>query len=173
MDVSCPPDESVRVEDVEIRTALFAAIAVGAIAFELRREVVPLWRLFVAPLAALVAALTMPAEPRWLAVAVAGLAVGIVVGSLRGLSTLLRVDHTWKVVRLRRVAYDGVAIALVIAVLAGAATEPTAAFLLENMVSLPFAAIACFCAGYLLGRAVTIGLRTRSTPHDDMRPGAA
>jgi hypothetical protein len=138
MDVSWPPDESARMEDVEFQTALFAAMGVGAIAFELRREVVPLWRLFVAPLAALAAALTMPAEPRWLAVAVAGLAVGILIGSLRGLATLLRVDHMWKVVRLRRVTYDGVAFALMIAVLAGAATE-----------------------------------HTGSTPHNDMRPGAA
>jgi hypothetical protein len=173
MDVSRPPDESVRMQGVEFATALFAAICVGAIAFELRREVVPPWRLFVAPLAALAAALTLPPEPRWLGVAVAGLVVGIVAGSIRGLSMLLRVDHIWKVMRLRRVAYDGVACALAIAVLAGADTKPTAAFLPQHGVFVPFAAIAFFCAGYLLGRAGTIGLRTRSTPHDDMRPGAA
>jgi hypothetical protein len=155
--------------DVEFETALFAALGVGAIAFELRREIVPLWRLFVAPLAALAAALSLPSEPRWLAVAVAGLVVGTVAGSLRGLSTPLRVDHIWKVVRLRRAAYDGVAFALVIAILAGADTQPTAAFLQQRMIFVPFAAIAFFCAGYLLGRAVTIVLRTRSTPHDDMR----
>ena len=160
-------------QDVDFGTALLAAMGVGAIAFELRREIVPVWRLFVAPLAALAAALSLPPEPRWLAVAVAGLVVGAVAGSLRGLSTLLRVDHIWKVVRLRRVAYDGVAFALVIAVLAGADTKPTAAFLQQRMIFVPFAAIAFFCAGYLLGRAITIVLRTRSTPHNDMRSDAA
>jgi hypothetical protein len=160
-------------QDVVFWTALFAAIGVGAIAFELRREVVPLWRLFLAPLAALAAAVTLPPEPRWLALAVAGLVIGIVAGSIRGLSTMLRVDHIWKLMRLRRVAYDGVAFALTIAVLAGADTKPTTAFLMQRMMPVPFAAIAFFCAGYLLGRAGTIGLRTRSTPHDDIRPGAA
>ncbi len=81
------------------------------------------------------------------------------------------VDHIWKVVRLRRVAYDGVALALVIAVLAGADTKPTVAFLQQRMIFVPFAAIAFFCAGYLR-RAVTIVLRTRSTPHNDMRADA-
>src|ERR1700730_9493442 len=159
-------------QEVAFWTALFAATSVGAIAFELRREIVPPWRLFVAPLAALAAALTLPPEPRWLAAAVASLVVGLVAGSVRGLSTMLRVDHIWKVVRLRRVAYDGVAFALVIAVLAGADTEPTVAFLMQRRMPVPFAAIAFLCAGYLLGRAGTIGLRTRSTPHDDIRPGA-
>ena len=158
--------------DIEFWTAMFAASGVGSIAFELRREVVPLWRLFPAPMAAFAAAFTLPPEPRWLALAVAGLAVGLVAGSLRGLTALLRVDHIWKVVRLRRAAYDGVAFALVIAMLAGADTKPTVTFLLQNSGSVPFAAIAFLCAGYLLGRAATLGLRTRATPHDDMRPGA-
>jgi hypothetical protein len=47
------------------------------------------------------------------------------------------------------------------------------AFLMPYMATVPFTAIAFFCAGYLLARAVTIGLRTRSTPHNDMRPDAA
>jgi hypothetical protein len=173
MDVPRRPDKSARMQDVEFGTALLAALGVGSIAFELRREAVPLWRLFIAPLAALAAVLALPPEPDRLVVVVAGLLAGIVAGSLRGFLTPLRVDHIWKVVRLRRAAYDGVAFALAIAVLAGADTKPTVAFLLSRMVSVPFAAVAFFAAGYLLGRAVTIGLRTRSTPHDDMRPGAA
>ena len=168
-----PRDESAYMQDVEFGTALLAAVAVGAIAFELRRETVAMWRFFVAPLAALAAALSLPAEPRWLAVAVAGVVVGAVAGSVRGLSTPLRVDHNWKVVRLRHAAYDGVAFAMLIALLAGADTKSTAAFLHQRMIVVPFAAMAFFCAGYLLGRAVTIGLRARATPHDDMRPGAS
>jgi len=172
MDVPRRPGESAPMQDVEFGTALLAALGVGSIAFELRREVVPLWRFFVAPLAALAAALALPSGPDWPAVGVAGLVVGIAAGSLRGFWTLLRVDHIWKIVRLRRVSYDGIAFALAIAVLVGADTKPTAVFLLEHTVSMPFAAAAFFAAGYLLGRAVAIGLRTRWTPHDDMRPGA-
>lgn len=157
-------------QDVEFGTALLAALAVGAIAFELRPEAVPLWRLSVAPLAALAAALALPSEPGW-RTTVAGLVAGIAAGSLRGCLTPLKVDRFRKVVRLRRAAYDGVASALAISVLVGADTRPTVAFLQEYMVSVPFTAIALFAAAYLLGRAVTIGLRARSAPHDDMGAG--
>jgi hypothetical protein len=172
MDVLRQPDKTVGMQDVEFWAALLAALGVGSIAFELRREVVPVWRLFVAPLAALAGVVALPSGPDWPAVAVAGLLVGIAAGSLRGFQTSLRVDHIWKIVRLRRASYDGMAFALAIAVLVGADTRPTAAFLRQYTAFVPFAAIAFFAAGYLLGRAVTIGLRTRSTPHDDMRPGA-
>ena len=33
-------------------------------------------------------------------------------------------------------------------------------------------AVALLCAGYLGGRAASIAVRSRSTPHDDMRPGS-
>lgn len=168
MDVPGPPDESAAMQDVDLATALLAAVAVGTIAFELRREVVPPWRLFVPPLAALAAALTLPPEPRWLGMALAGFVVGAVVGGLRGLSAQLRVDHSWKVVRLRRAAYDGVATTLGIAVLAGVDTRPTVAFLVQHMIFVPFAAIAFFCVGYLTGRSAAIGLQIRGAPHDDM-----
>lgn len=151
--------------------ALFAAVAAGAVAFEVRRDVVPFWRLFVAPAAAFAAALSLPAsEPRWMATAVAGFLIGLVAGGVRGMSTKLRVDHEWGVVRLRRTTYDGVAFVLLMAAVVGADTPTTVAFLTTHIGGPPFAAMAFGCAGYLMGRAGTIGIRARGARHDDMRP---
>jgi uncharacterized integral membrane protein len=151
--------------------ALFAAVAAGGVAFEVRGDVVPFWRLFVGPVAALAAAFSLPvSEPRWLATAVAGFLIGLVAGSVRGMSAKLRVDHEWGVFRLRRATYDGVAFAMLMAAVVGADTPTTAAFLARHMWSLPFGAMAFGCAGYLMGRAGTIGIRARGARHDDMRP---
>ena len=166
------PRDSAAMKEVAFWTVLFAAVSVGAIAFELRREVVPLWRLALTPLAAVACALSLPPEPRWLGAAAGAAVIGIVAGSVRGLSTALRVDHIWKLVRLRKVEFDGLAVALVIAVLAGADIAPVVAFVAHHSTPPPFAAIVFLCAGYLVGRAASIGVRSRSTPHDDMRPGA-
>ncbi len=159
-------------KEIALWTALFAAVTVGAIAFELRRDVVPLWRLALAPLAAVACALSLPPEPRWLGAAIGAAVVGVVAGSVRGLSTTLRVDHMWKLVRLRRVEVDGLAVALVLAIVAGANIAPVVEFVTQRFTPPPFAAIAFLCAGYLVGRAASIGVRSRSTPHDDMRPDA-
>ena len=158
--------------EVGFLTALFAAVAVGAIAFELRREVVPLWRLALPPLAAVACVLSLPPEPRWLGAAIGAAVVGIVAGSVRGLSPALRADCQWHVVRLRRAEFDGMAVALLIALLAGADIAPVVEFVARRSTPPPFAAIAFLGAGYLVGRAASIGVRSRSTPHDDMRPGA-
>ena len=98
--------------------------------------------------------------------------VGVVAGSVRGLSAALRADHIWKLVRFRKVELDGLAVALAIAVLAGADIAPVVDFVAGRFTPPPFAAIAFLGAGYLAGRAASIGIRSRSTPHDDMRPGA-
>ena len=118
------PGDSGAMKEVAIWTVLFAAVAVGASAFEVRREVVPLWRLALAPLAAVACALSLPPEPRWLGAA------------------------------------------------AGADIMPVVDFVSRRFTPPPFAAIAFLCAGYLTGRAASIGVRSRATPHDDMRPGA-
>ena len=159
-------------KEVAFWTVLFAAVAVGAIAFEVRREVVPVWRLALAPLAAVACVLSLPPEPRWAGAAIGAAVVGVVAGSVRGLSTALRVDHIWKRVRLRRAEFDGLAVALVMAVMAGADIAPVVDFFARRFTPPPFAAIAFLCAGYLVGRAASIGVRSRSTPHDDIRPGA-
>ena len=156
--------------EVAFQTALFAAVAVGAIAFELRREMVSLWRLAPAPLAAVACALSLPSEPRWLGAAIGAVVVGLVAGSVRGLSAALRVDHIWKVVRLRRAEFDGVLVALLIAVLAGADISPVVDFMTRRLTPPPFGAIAFLCAGYLVGRAASIGVRSWSASHDDMPP---
>jgi hypothetical protein len=156
--------------EVAFLTALSAAVAVGAIAFELRREMVSLWRLAPAPLAAVACALSLPPEPRWLGAAIGAVVVGLVAGSVRGLSAALRVDHIWKVVRLRRAEFDGVLVALLIAVLAGADISPVIDFMTRRLTPPPFGAIAFLCAGYLVGRAASIGIRSCSTSHDDMPP---
>jgi hypothetical protein len=152
-------------------TALSAALAVGAMAYELRRETVPTWRLAVATLAAAACALSLPPEPRWLGAAVGAVVVGLVAGSVRGLSAGLRVDHAWKVLRLRRATYDGLLAALVIAVMAGVDGAPVVQFIARHTTPPPFAVIALLCAGYLMGRAVAMGVHSRTVPHDDILPG--
>jgi len=170
MDVWPRSDDTRSMQEVALWTALFAAIAVGSIAFELRREIVPVWRLAIAPVAALACAISMPPEPRWLGAAIGAVVVGVVGGSVRGLSASLRVDHVWKVLRLRYVTYDGLVVALVLALMAGADIAPVASFIAHRLTPPPFTAIALLCAGYLVGRAASIGVRSQSTPHDDMRP---
>ena len=170
-DARLPPRDSAAMNGVALWTALCAAAAVGSIAFELRLETVRLWRLAPAPLAAVACALSFPPEPRWWGAAVGAAVVGIVAGSVRGLSPVLRVNHLWNVVRLRRAEFDGMAAALLIAVLAGANIAPVVDFLTRTLAPPPFAAIAFWCAGYLVGRAASIGVRSQSTPHDDMRSG--
>lgn len=171
-DVRRLPRNSAAMKEVAFWTVLFAAVTVGATAFEVRREVVSVWRLALAPLAAVACALSLPPEPRWLGAAIGAAVVGVVAGSVRGLSTALRVDHLWKRVRLRRVELDGLAVALAIAVLAGADIAPVVEFVARRATPPPFAAIAFLGAGYLVGRAASIGVRSRTTPHDDMRPDA-
>lgn len=166
------PGNSAAMKEVAFWTVLFAAVTVGATAFEVRREVVSVWRLALAPLAAVACALSLPPEPRWLGAAIGAAVVGVVAGSVRGLSPALRVDHIWKRVRLRQIELDGLAVALAIAVLAGADIAPVVDFVARRSTPPPFAAIVFLGAGYLVGRAASIGVRSRSTPHDDMRPGA-
>ncbi len=153
-------------KEVALWTALSAALAVGAAAFEMRREIVPLWRLSIAPLAALACALSLPPEPRWLGAALGAIVVGLVAGSVRGLSAALRVKQVWKSVALRHATYDGIAVALLICVMAGADIKPVVAYVARELTPPPFAAIALLCAGYLLGRAASIGVRS-GTPDDD------
>ena len=103
--------------------AALAAALVSAVAFELRRETVPRWRLFVPPVLALAIVLSLPALPmRPLEIAIC-VAVGLSTGAARAHLVRLRADHVWKLARLGPL-YDGVAFALVLAVASGADIEP-------------------------------------------------
>ena len=98
-DAPVAPGESAAMEHVAFGTAFFAALAVAAIAFELRRETVALWRLAPAPLAALACALSLPPEPRWLGAAIGATVIGSVAGAVRGLSPAFRVALSIAVIR--------------------------------------------------------------------------
>jgi hypothetical protein len=166
MDVWRRSADTRPMKEVALWTALSAALAVGAVAFEMRREIVPLWRLSIAPLAALACALSLPPEPRWLGAALGAVVVGLVAGSVRGLSATLRVDRAWRAVSLRYATFDGIAVALVIALMAGADIKPVVAYIARELTPPPFAAIALLGAGYLLGRAASIGVRSGAQDDD-------
>lgn len=148
-------------------SAVLAAALVSAVAFELRRETVPQWRLFVPPLLALALLLSLPALPvRPLEIAICG-AVGLSTGAARAHLVRLRADHVWKLVRLGPL-YDGVAFALVLAVASGADIEPVRRAMPPLVDVLLLGGI--FAASYLSGRAVALGLVSRAAAHDDIPP---
>jgi hypothetical protein len=107
------------------------------------------------------------ARPHW--VFGAFLVGGLAIGSVRGFTLPLQIDHMFDRVRLPRARGSFlVALALVGAVLleiggafAGAAGTPLRLVAPE---------IAAACAGMLTGRAVAIAIRWRGTPHVDFHP---
>lgn len=147
--------------------AVLAGALVSAVAFELRRDTVPQWRLFVPPLLALAVLLGLPALPmRPLEIAICAV-VGLSTGAARAHLVRLRADHVWKLVRLGPL-YDGVALALVLAVASGADIEPVRRTMLPLVDVLLLGGV--FAASYLSGRAVALGLVSRAAAHDDIPP---
>jgi hypothetical protein len=106
-------------------------------------------------------------QPQWVFGAV--FVGGLVIGTVRGFTLPLQIDHMFARVRLPRARGSFlVALALVGAVLleiggafAGASGTPFRLVAPE---------IAAGCAGMLTGRAVAIAMRWRGTPHIDFQP---
>jgi len=147
--------------------AVLAAGLVAAVAFELRRETVPRWRLFVPPFLALAIVFSLPSLPaRPLDIAIC-VAVGLSTGAARAHLVRLRADHVWKLVRMGPL-YDGVALALVLAVASGADIEPARRTMQALVEVLLLGGL--FAASYLSGRAVALGLVSRAAAHDDIPP---
>ena len=104
-------------------------------------------------------------KPAWTFLAALGM--GLVVGTMRGLSLALEVDHMFGRARLPRARGSFLVacglIAIVLAEIAGAlvgeAADPLRAILPE---------LAAFCAGVLAGRAGGIAVRWRRAPHVDL-----
>ena len=152
---------------VDLWSAILAAAAVSAISFEMRRETMPSWWLFATPVLAVACLMALPARPLSPYVGAACLVMGTVGGGVRGLQARLKADHVWRLVRLGP-HYDGIAIALLLAVAVGANLEPVVKAV--STMSNPIAAAGVLAIGYLIGRSVAMVARLRLTPHDDMRP---
>jgi hypothetical protein len=156
---------------VNVLTVIAAASCLWAAVPEAQGKPQKLWRLAVPPFLATLVALVLLAgtvttfahDATWAATALAGTVAGMV----RGRSIGVQTDQVWGVVRPQP-ALDGAVIA--IGVIAAALVDAIAGFL--PSASLPRQAhIAAACsmfAGYLAGRAWTMGTRAARSPHVDL-----
>jgi hypothetical protein len=138
---------------------------------EMRHRPLPRGRLAAPALLAMACALVFllfhlgSQRPSW--IFAAALAAGLAVGTLRGFTLQLEVDHMFDKIRLPRARGSFlVALALVAAVMleiGGSLAGPS---------GLPFRLIApeaaAACAGMLTGRAIAIAIRWRGAPHVDL-----
>ena len=107
---------------IHVLLVIAAAACIYLVVRELRRPYVSQWRLFVPPLLALALLLSLPDLPgRPLEIAIC-VAVGLSTGAARAQLVRLRADHVWNQLRLGTL-YDGVVLALVLAVVSGAVTN--------------------------------------------------
>ena len=156
---------------VNVLTVVAAAACLWSVIPEAQGKTQKLWRLAVPPFLALLVALVLLAgavtsfahDATWAATAV----LGTVSGMVRGRSVGVQTDQVWGVVRPQPVL-DGAAIAL--CVLATALLDAVAGFFPQS--ALPreahIAAAGALFAGYLSGRAWTIGSRATRSPHVDL-----
>lgn len=140
---------------------------------EIRQRAIARWRLFLPPsLAFLVAAvatlgqLVMERPPWFFA---AALAIGLVIGGARGLSTSLQVDQYWSLIQLRRPAKRGLLwVAAVVAAVAALECGAAIAGQPLQTARLVGALAAVACTGMLWGRTVVVVIRMRYAPHVDL-----
>lgn len=156
---------------VNIVTMIAAAACLWTAIPEAQGKPQKLWRLAVPPFLATMVALVLLAgavtsfahDATWAATALAG-AVG---GFIRGRSIGVQTDQVWGVVRLQP-ARDGAVIA--IGVIAAALVDGIAGFLPPG--TLPrqahVSAASSLFAGYLAGRAWSMGTRAARSPHVDL-----
>ena len=150
--------------------------AVGA-AWALRREArgrsLTAGRLFLAPVCALGTAFMLLAltqfEWRQPSLWIGALAVGLLLGLVRGFVARLEVDRLWDRLHLRR-AQDGLWVGCLLAVVAFGAlavdvADPPAVGTLDLAGNLA----AALCAGFLSGRAGMLWLRSLAAPHANFR----
>jgi hypothetical protein len=156
---------------VNIVTVLAACACLWSIVPEAQGKPQKLWRLgapaFLATAVALVllagAVTSFAHDATWTATAL----LGTVAGMIRGRSVGVQTDQMWGVVRPQP-ALDGAVTA--VGVLAAALVDAVSGFLPEG--TLPrqahIAAASALFAGYLSGRAWTIGTRAARSPHVDL-----
>ena len=154
---------------------VLAISAIAAVYFavrEARGRLMRQTRLYNLPLVALVAALILllfqlaAHQPAWTFAATFGL--GLVGGTVRGLTMKLEVDQNWHLVRpTGRRALFWVSLALPVAIgleFAGALAGPSG-----SPLRLAGAHIAMLCTGLLVGRALVLTVRLMRAPHVDLR----
>jgi hypothetical protein len=156
---------------VNIVMVLAAAACLWSIVPEAQGKPQKLWRLGAPPFLATVVALVLLAgavtsfahDATWTASAL----VGTVSGMIRGRSVAVQTDQMWGVIRPQP-ALDGAIIA--VGVLAAAVVDAISGFLPEG--ALPrqahIAAASALFAGFLSGRAWTVGTRAARSPHVDL-----
>lgn len=156
---------------VNILTVIAAATCLWAAVPEARGKPQKLWRLAMPPFLATLVALVLLAgavtsfqhDATWAATAV----VGTIGGMVRGRAIGVQTDQVWGVVRPQP-ALDGAVIA--VGVVAAAMVDAVAGFLPPG--TLPrqahIAAASSFFAGYLAGRAWTMGTRAARSSHVDL-----
>jgi len=149
---------------------LLALLGLGAIRFELRRDPVPTWRLFLPALilllcsVALLGGLSSRGRGIWLI----GLIVGFPAGSVRALWLRMRTDHAVGLVRLSPVR-DGVVVAAIALVFAAIDLAVVLRAADSASPSPLFAAAVSLCAAYLSGRAIVTRTLSRRAQHRDLR----
>ena len=156
---------------VNVVTVIAAAACLWAIVPEAQGKTQKLWRLAVPAALALLVALVLLAgavtsfahDATWAATAV----VGTIGGTVRGRSVGVQTDQVWGVVRPQPVL-DGAVVA--VCVLATALLDAVAGFLSQGVLprQAHIAAASALFAGYLPGRAWTIGTRATRSPHVDL-----
>lgn len=156
---------------VNILTVVAAAGCLWAAVPEAQGKPQKLWRLAVPPFLATLVALVLLAgavttfahDATWAATAL----VGTIGGMVRGRAIGVQTDQVWGVVRPQP-ALDGAVIG--IGVVASALVDAVSGFLPPG--SLPrqahVAAASSLFAGYLAGRAWTMGTRAARSPHVDL-----
>lgn len=156
---------------VNVLTVVAAGACLWSIVPEAQGKPQKLWRLAIPPFLATVVALVLLAgavtsfthDATWAATAL----LGAVSGVMRGRSVGVQTDQMWGVVRPQPVV-DGALMAA--GVLLAALVDAIAGFLPSG--TLPrqahLAAAGSLFAGYLAGRAWTIGTRAARSPHVDL-----
>jgi hypothetical protein len=154
-----------------VLTVLVALLCLWTMSPQAHGGVVRLWRLAIPACFAAVEALVLLAgvfdatfahDAEWLA----GLALGAVIGRLRGWTMTVQVDQTWGLVRLPR-TNDGRLAAL--ALVALSAVDFTSAALEDPVIEPQYvAAAAALCAGYIGCRALSLIVRSIRAPHVEL-----
>ncbi len=154
-----------------VMTVIFAVLCLWTIAPQARGNAVKVWRLAMPASCAAVDALillagtyqtTLETDAEWLA----AVAIGAVLGRMKGWAMTIEVDHMHGLVRQYR-AGDGLLAGLALLVLA--MTDFIAAAQDEALIEPQhIAAAAAFCAGYLACRAISIAVRTTRLPHVEL-----
>jgi hypothetical protein len=151
---------------------LIAVLAAGATLYMLRREArgrsLPPAHLFAALPFALVTAMLLlamqPADSRQPMLWLSGLAVGMAAGVARGLFLRLQLDRMYSRLRLPN-GRDGFWAACLLGVALLAAFGASLAGLSNPIPEAWATSMVAACAGYLVGRAVTLWRRSLTAPH--------